>query len=198
MTGVPLRPGVSWAALLVRTGLCALVGAAGGLLANELHPAGVPLLRPVWAQAEVGQCSGAGPAAGAEAAAGASARPASGELFAAPRTVTASDVAGLRAQGPLVLGDLRPAREFAEGHIAGAVHLPCAGALGQEALARIPNRARLLLYDADGRSSDLQTAALTASIRGVVGVYLLQGGFAAWTAAGLPAESGVCENCVGH
>lgn len=168
--------------VLLRTGLVLLAGMALGLVANVVHPAGVPLRQPVWAQAEVGQCSAGEGAQG-------------GAKVLGPEAVSPQQAQSLLGQPGVVIGDLRPAQQYAEGHIAGAIHLPCTGTLGLLALDKIRPGTQLLIYDGDGRSPQLQTAAATAAIRGMGQVYTLQGGFAAWLAAGLPAESGTCDRC---
>jgi rhodanese-related sulfurtransferase len=159
-------------------------GMALGLLGNALHPAGIPLLTSVHALADSGQCTAPGPTAAPS--------------LAAPVSIAPAEARALRGQPGVVFGDLRQARDYARGHIAGAVHLPCHGLLGQEALARIPGSARLVLYDQDGRSLELPTAAATAAIRGVREVYVLAGGYDAWLRAGLEGESGTCESCADH
>ncbi len=166
-----------------RTLLLLLSGLGLGVLGNAVHPQGLPLAQPVYALAEQGLCTadshpGTAPAAKAPAPA---------------EPISPEQVQALRTSG-VVFGDLRPARQYAEGHIAGALHLPCTGSLGQEALRHLPQGGRLLIYDADGRSADLATAAATAAQRGLQ-VYTLTGGFSAWLRAGLPAESGSCEKC---
>lgn len=186
-------------ATLLRLAVLFGAGAALGLGANALHPAGVPLGRPVHAQAELGQCSATGagtpglvlPEPIAPLAAAALRGPQSSLSLSPPKPGAAFG----EARSTLVIGDLRPPAAYARGHIAGAVHLPCSGSLGELAFGRIPPGAQLLLYDQDGRSADLQTAATTAALRGVGKIYTLQGGFDAWTLANLPAEAGTCERC---
>lgn len=197
------RPLPHTARSTLRAGLLLVGSAALGLLINAVHPAGLPLLRPVYSQAEIGQCSaggagfpGRGPGPG-EPGAGPSQK---GPAFAAqaPRALTSEEAARLRvqrAQGGLVIGDLRPADRYAAGHIAGAIHLPCEGQKGLSALRGLSPGTALLLYDADGRSMELSTAAATAALRGVAEVYTLSGGFSAWLRAGLDAESGTCDHC---
>ena len=52
-----------------------------------------------------------------------------------------------------------------------------------------------MLYDEDGRSAELPTAAATALLRGLGEVFLIEGVFGGWVKAGLPAESGPCDGC---
>lgn len=160
-------------------------GALCGFAGNAVHPGGLRLTQPVWSQAETGQCSGPTHQGGAPPT----------PTLEAPAWISVQQALALRGAPGLVIGDLRPPREYAQGHIAGAVHLPCSGALGQEAFSKIPSGGKLLLYDADGQSPQLQQAATTALIRGLSKVYLLQGGFVGWTLAALPAESGTCDRC---
>lgn len=155
-----------------------------GLLGNALHPRGVSLSRPVRSLAEPGQC--APPSVGP-------AEP--GRPPVQPIVLSPQEARLLRSQPGVVFGDLRPPEQYARGHIAGAMHLPCNGPLGQRAFARLAAGTRLVLYDEDGRSPELATAAATALMRGMGEVYVLQGGFSGWLAAGLAAESGACNDC---
>src|SRR5687768_10180504 len=127
-----------------------------GLLGNAVHPAGVPLSQGVRSLAEQGQCS---------APPGAAAPPAGRALQ--PTVLPPREAGARRGQSGVVFGDLRPPARYAQGHVAGAIHLPCAGTLGQEALSRLGPRTRLVLYDEDGRSAELGAAAATALLRGV-------------------------------
>lgn len=176
-------------ALVLRCLILACASVLLGVVGNALHPAGLALSGEVRSLAEQGQCS-APEAGGGGHGPGADAPPTLQPTLLPPR-----EAAALRGQSGVVFGDLRPPARYALGHIAGAVHLPCAGSLGQAALAKLPRRARLVLYDEDGKSPELPTAAATALLRGVAEVIIIDGGFAGWTAAGLPAESGPCEGC---
>lgn len=174
--------------LLLRMLLLVFLGGVLGVSGNALHPAGVPLRKPVFSLAEVGQCS------------------LSEEGQAAPRPEAEPLPAGKatalslqnRPDHPVLFGDLRTPEEYARGHVPGALHLPCSGPVGLMALDKIPPGAELVLYDRDGRSPELQTAAQTAVFRGVSKVYVLQGGFSAWLGEMQPAESGTCERCGLH
>lgn len=174
---------------LMRVGILLGGGALSGLAGNALHPSGLRLTQPVLSQAEIGQCSGPGPQG---------ANPPAPTLLEAPEWISVQQALSLRGTPGLIIGDLRPPKDYAQGHITNAIHLPCSGALGEEAFNKIPSGGKLLLYDADGQSPQLQQAATTALIRGLPKVYLLQGGFAGWTLAALPAESGTCERCPSH
>ena len=168
--------------LLIRTATVLLVGAGSGLLGNVVHPAGVDLRKPVFAQAEVGQCS-ANEAAGPIAA------------LPTPDELQPQDAMALRQGQGAAFGDLRPPRDYAQGHIPDATHLPCTGALGVTALSAVPRQSALVLYDGDGKSPELLSASRSAANKGIGKVYVLRGGFAAWLAAGLPAQSGTCDRC---
>ena len=169
--------------LLIRTAMVLLVGAGSGLLGNAVHPSGVPLGKPVFAQAEVGQCS-AGEATGPIAAA-----------LLMPDELQPQDAMALQKGQGATFGDLRPPRDYAQGHIPDATHLPCSGALGATALLAVPRQSALIFYDGDGKSPELLSASRSATNKGIGKVYVLRGGFAAWLAAGLPAQSGTCDRC---
>jgi 3-mercaptopyruvate sulfurtransferase SseA len=82
-----------------------------------------------------------------------------------------------------------------EGHVAGAVHLPCdaGGKSAVEALAH--SRAQtIVVYGAS--TDDARPVADSLQRRHPdVRVALLDGGFAAWSAAGLACASGPCDEC---
>src|SRR5690242_17788007 len=118
--------------LLIRAAALVLGGAAAGLGANAVHPAGVALLSfepPT-------TCSG-------EAAAA-----------AAPIVeMDPQEVAYLCGRTGVVFADTRPPLRFEEGHVADAVNLPCdATASGAEAaIVRLKHAQTVIVY---GDSSD--------------------------------------------
>jgi rhodanese-related sulfurtransferase len=156
---------------------CALVTAAGvaGVGANVVRPGGVALRSfeaPTACTAEVG----------------ASPRPAVVEL--PPR-----EAATLCGREGVVFADTRPAARFEDGHVAGAVHLPCdateAGA--QTVIGSLSSAALVIVYgdsSDDGRAvaETLQRRGLRAELR------VLHGGFAAWESDGLACASGPSQN----
>jgi rhodanese-related sulfurtransferase len=76
--------------------------------------------------------------------------------------------------GRLVVVDVRSRREFDEGHVPGAVHLPYWQAL----FATVPPGGDLVLYCGHGPRARLARALLR--LRGVTGVCLLDGHYALW------------------
>ena len=106
-----------------------------------------------------------------------------------------ADVAGLCGQPGVVVADTRAASAFAEGHVAGAVHLPCdAGQAAVEALTHFDRAQRIVVY---GQTSD-DARPVADSLRRRhpnARVQVLAGGFAAWSSAGLACASGPCDEC---
>ena len=148
------------------------LGAVLGLAANAVRPDGVQLARyepPV-------QCSGD-----------------EGE----PQEVEPAHVASLCGRTDVVIADARPAARYAEGHIAGAVHLPCNadGRSLADALGRFAGARMIVVY---GDTTD-EAKAVAASVRrrdpGSARVTVLTGGFAAWSRDGRACESGPCDEC---
>jgi rhodanese-related sulfurtransferase len=97
-----------------------------------------------------------------------------------------------------LLADVRPADEFAQGHVTGAIHLPCAssGAAASAAVERLAGRHTLVVYgdgteDARQVAEELRRRAARPDVRIVV----IEGGFAAWSRAGLACSSGPCAEC---
>jgi rhodanese-related sulfurtransferase len=82
--------------------------------------------------------------------------------------------------------DLRPAAEFANGHILGARNLPLAE-LERRAGELDKHKAKpVIVHCADGSRSGAGVALLRK--RGFANVVNLSGGYAAWQQAGLPVE----------
>ncbi|MEK6608128.1 MAG: rhodanese-like domain-containing protein [Myxococcota bacterium] len=150
-----------------------VAGAAIGLAANALRADGLALLRPVRAEA-------------AETA----------EACVAPEAqarVGVDQALELRKRGVAVFADVRPAAEYANGHVSDAVHLECRST-APAWLDRIGRQKTLVLYDGGGADADSVAHAL-AQRGSLIDVRVLAGGFPAWRAAGAPSEAGRCEAC---
>ena len=96
------------------------------------------------------------------------------------------------------MADARPPQRFAEGHVTGAVHLPCAAprAEASTVVSRLHDRHTLIVYgdtteEARPVAEDLRRRIGRADLRVVV----LEGGFPAWSHAGLACSSGPCLEC---
>ena len=166
---------------LIRAATLALAGAVLGLAINAARGArGVALGKPVRSLAEGGVCSA----------------PAGGE----DHSVTLDEAISLRAQPGVAFGDTRPPDEYARGHVAAAWHLPCfaSAAASASSIAHLGAPRTLILYGADETQADARLAAEELARRGFADVRILRGGFRAWQTAGLPAESGPCEQCRNH
>ena len=103
----------------------------------------------------------------------------------APR-VTPAELAALRESGvaPVVI-DVRSSEEYASGHIPGAVNIPFDQVADRIAEVDAPHG--VALYCMIGpRARKGESALLAASYPKV---FHLEGGLAAWKAAGLPVES---------
>ena len=98
-----------------------------------------------------------------------------------------------------LIADARTDADFAAGHIAGAVHLPCdaRGDVALAQLAHLEGRSLVLVYGAS--TADALTVARSIAQRLPAGalakIYALEGGFSAWESAGLACASGPCEGC---
>ena len=97
-------------------------------------------------------------------------------------------VARLNAGEKFVLVDVREESEFAAGHAAGAVHLG-KGVIERDIEKVIPDaETPLVLYCGGGFRSAL--AADNLQKMGYTSVISMDGGWRAWTQAGLPVERG--------
>lgn len=99
--------------------------------------------------------------------------------------VTPTEAAALLASGtpPLVV-DVRAPREWQESHIEGSVNIPLNHLV--ERLSELPVRQPVLVHCAGGYRSSIAAGVLQS--RGRVHVVELNGGIAAWEAAGLPVQ----------
>jgi rhodanese-related sulfurtransferase len=166
-------------ALAARAAALLLAGAAVGLGVNALRPDGVRLER-------------AAPVAACEAA------PAGAPAFEALAPAEAFRLCG---DAGVLVADVRSAERFATGHVAGAIHLPCAasGDAAARAIALMAGKHTVLVYG-DGTA---EASAVAESVRQRLAagaarparVAVLAGGFAAWDGAGLACSSGPCPEC---
>lgn len=109
-----------------------------------------------------------------------------------------STAVNLCADPGTLIADARPAHRFARGHVAGAVHLPCAasGHEAERAVAGVEGKHTLIVY---GDSTD-EARPVAEDLRRRLGgrgvrLVVIDGGFAAWDRAGLACSSGPCPDC---
>ncbi|HEV7735473.1 MAG TPA: rhodanese-like domain-containing protein [Candidatus Binatia bacterium] len=103
------------------------------------------------------------------------------------REITIADLQRMRAAGDaFVLLDVREQDEWRRGHIPGALHLG-KGIIERDIEGVVPDPAtQLVLYCGGGYRSAL--AADTLQQMGYANVLSMDGGWRAWTEAGLPIE----------
>ncbi|MGZ3428600.1 MAG: rhodanese-like domain-containing protein [Polyangia bacterium] len=160
--------------ILIRAIVLVVAGAALGFAANAARPHGLK----VAAFAPPVECTGAG------------------EHAPTPTVMSPAEASALCGQPSVVIADTRSASAFAEGHVAGAVHLPCdaGGKSAVEALAHFSHAQTIVVYGES--TADARPVADSLQRRHPdVRVALLDGGFAAWSSAGLACASGPCDEC---
>ncbi|MEO7328949.1 MAG: rhodanese-like domain-containing protein [Minicystis sp.] len=110
--------------------------------------------------------------------------------------MSAAAASTMCAREGVVFADTRSAGEFAEGHIADAVHLPCdASASGADTAIKHLGPARTIIVYGTS-TDDGHKVAETLRARGLHGdLRVLEGGFAAWEKQGLACASGPCHEC---
>ena len=108
------------------------------------------------------------------------------------------DAAGLCGDPSTLIADVRPAADFAQGHVTGAIHLPCtaSGEAASAAVDLVAGRQTLIVYgdgtdDARRVADELRQRIRRRDLRIVV----VSGGFGAWSQAGLACSSGPCLHC---
>lgn len=161
--------------LVVRAALLFVLGSALGYAINAVRADGVPL-------------SGFEP----PHACGAVAEPAATVLV-----LSAADAASAIDGGGVLLLDARAADAYEQGHVDGAMHLPCASASheAERALARARSEEAVLVYGDDLDDARPMAEELARRIGGSRRVSLVDGGYHALVEAGAAAESGSCERC---
>jgi rhodanese-related sulfurtransferase len=158
-------------------------GVAMGMLVNLVHPHGVRF--------------------GSFAAPSACALPAAHAGAAAPtvEVLSLAQVASLCGDPRALVADARNAERFANGHVAGAIHLPCASSrmAATAALDQLAGKETLVVYG-DGTDDALPVAEelRRRGDRPGLRVAVLAGGFRAWSQAGLACSSGPCADCGVH
>ncbi len=88
----------------------------------------------------------------------------------------------------LVVLDVRTPSEFAAGHIAGAIDIDLTAATWAGEAAKLDPKTPYFVYCHSGNRSAQAVAFLKQ--HGFNSIYELQGGIAAWQAAGLPVTAG--------
>ena len=159
-------------------------GAALGLLINLAHPRAVRFAS--FAPPRV--CSAGGEQAGATT-------PPAVELL------SLAQVASLCGDPRALVADARTAARFAEGHVAGAIHLPCASSriAASAALDRLVGKETLVVYgDSTEEALPVAEELRRRGDRPGLRVAVLAGGFPAWSQAGLACSSGPCADCGVH
>ncbi|HWS55555.1 MAG TPA: rhodanese-like domain-containing protein, partial [Pyrinomonadaceae bacterium] len=103
-------------------------------------------------------------------------------------TLTAAELRQRMRRGQVLVVDARGRDEYEAGHIAGALSVPHDEAEGQ-APALLRRGRQVVCYGSAARPWSAQIVALALRIEGLKSVAVLEGGFEAWVAEGLPTEA---------
>lgn len=162
-------------AMLLRSGFLAALGIVAGLVFNGIRPDGVSL--------------------------GAAPPPAVCQVPSVARPVerlSPAQANHLCANPNVLIADARSPESFAQGHVAGAVHLPCAAPSGvaQGVPGLLARRNTVVVY---GETTEEALAVADGLVRQNANpglrIAVLEGGFAAWQLAGFACASGPCAEC---
>lgn len=158
----------------------AVIGAVCGLAVNAASPRPVDLSVPVLSVAESGEGSCSDPIA-------------SDTVL---QRISIHDATAACDACSAAFVDARSAREFEEGHITGAVHVPPKGhadeAATLQALAASP---MVIVYDGDSSCRLAEGIAGRLLNAGISNVRILEGAWPGWIAAGGQGASGMCAEC---
>jgi rhodanese-related sulfurtransferase len=120
------------------------------------------------------------------------------EAAGAPLEVPPAEAARLCGSPDVVIADARPADRFAEGHVAGAIHLPCdaTGSVAADAMSHLDGKHTVIVYAETTEAAQPVAATLRRRYHSPSWrVAVLKGGFAGWSQAGLACASGPCDDC---
>ncbi len=112
--------------------------------------------------------------------------------------ISASEVASLCGDRDVVVADVRPPERFEQGHVAGAIHLPCSASNDAARVADtlLEGKRMLVVY---GETSDDARPVAESLLRRrgdkPLEVRVLEGGFSAWFQGGFACSSGPCDDC---
>ncbi len=165
--------------LFWRAGLLVAVGALGGAAVNALRPDG--LVASEYAPPVVCTTVEGGPAEGPEV-----------------QLTAQSEASALCAEPDTLIADVRPAEAFAQGHVAGAIHLPCSASeqVASAAEHGLSGKRQLIVYGHSTEDAFPVAEQMRRRLgRADLSIRVLEGGFAAWSAAGLACTSGECPAC---
>jgi len=109
-----------------------------------------------------------------------------------------TEVAGLCGASDVVIADVRPPDRFAQGHVAGSIHLPCSASddAARVADSLLEGKRTLVVYGEN--TEDAREVAITLARRRAdtgLQVSVLEGGFSAWFEGGFACISGGCDQC---
>jgi rhodanese-related sulfurtransferase len=153
------------------------VGAAVGLTINAVRPSGLKI--DSYAPAAV--CTGA----------------------ATPqeiRVLKPEQAARLCGDARTLVADVRSAAAFTEGHVAGAVHIPCSGSRAdvEHVRRRLSSKEALVVYgDSEEQARQVANDLAVRINRPELSVSIIAGGWRAWFDAGMACASGPCDDCEG-
>jgi rhodanese-related sulfurtransferase len=170
-------PAVAWGRLPLRTALVLGVGAVLGVAVNAVRPGA---LHPESFVAAT-TCSASALTAQASPL----------------KVLPPSRAVRLCGEKGVLIADVRGPDRFAEGHVAGAVHLPCAasGDVLARALDAAAGKRTLVVYGESTADARTVAESLQPKLPAGLELVVLEGGFAAWNAEGLACTSGPCPDC---
>ena len=161
--------------LLIRAALLCAGGVVVGLAANALTPRPAPLGTRVAAAADQPGAVCQDPRA------------------SVPR-ISVEEAKPLCLACTAAFVDARSAREYAAGHVTGAIHL-APGERAEAVMPRLQEAPTVIVYDRDRECAAADQVAAVLLGHGVRDVRVLTGAWPQWLAEGGPGESGTCSQC---
>ena len=99
-----------------------------------------------------------------------------------------------------LVADVRSTAAFAEGHVVGAVHIPCSGSSAdfEHVRRRLLSKEALVVYgDSEEQARQVANDLVSRINRPELTVSVIAGGWRAWFDAGMACASGPCDDCEG-
>jgi len=121
-----------------------------------------------------------------------------GAEVAAVTPISPTEVAELCGSRDVVVADVRPPERYEQGHVVGAIHLPCSASNDAARVAEslLEGKRMLVVY---GETSDDARPVAESLLRrrgdAKLEVRVLEGGFQGWFSGGFACSSGACEHC---
>lgn len=111
--------------------------------------------------------------------------------------IETDEASSLCGQPDVIFADARPDAQYAEGHVANALHVPCEGpASVAPSVAKRLDASRLVVVYGQTSEEGAVTAEALRRRHPSASIRALRGGFPTWEARGFACAAGPCVECM--